>query len=125
MSDVNMSEVNNKSLDLLAEIAEPYFELLKDPDFTKLYVSNMLEAIKYACIKHKDEVIKIGAALEGKPVEEYVVNPFTLPLKLVTAIGMYSKINSDLFISADQNKDSANSGSAMESTEAQEQQTNS
>jgi hypothetical protein len=120
---VDLTEANNKSLDLLVEIADPFFELLKDPEFSKLYVVNVLDAIKYACANHKEKIIKIAAALDGKPVDEYIVNPFTMPLKIVTAIAMYSKLSTDLFTSADQNTDKASSASAMESTEAQEEQT--
>lgn len=130
MADVNstekkidLTEVNNKSLDLLLEIADPFFDLLKDPEFSKLYVVNVLDAIKYACGNHKEQIIKIAAALDGKPVEEYIVNPFTLPLKIVTAIAMYSKLSTDLFISADQSTDNASSASAMGNIEAQEEQT--
>ena len=92
MAEINVKEVNEKSLELMANIAEPYFELLQDKEFITLYLTNVLEAIKYACLKHPEQTVKIAAALEGKTVEEYVVNPFTLPLKLVSAIGMYSKM---------------------------------
>lgn len=118
---IDRAAVNDKSLDLLVEIADPYFELLKDKEFTRLYMTNVLEAIKYACREHKTEVVKLGAALEGKTVDEYVVNPFTLPLKLVSAIGLYSKISADLFTSAAQNSEGVSSGSASENTEAPEQ----
>lgn len=121
MADLNMSELNSKSLDLLVDIADPYFALLQDKAFTQLYMTNVLEAIKYACKEHKEETIKIAAALEGKTVDEYVVNPFTLPLKLVSAIGIYSKINAGLFTSAEQEKEGAASGSASVNTEAPEQ----
>lgn len=125
MAEINVKEVNEKSLELMASIAEPYFELLRDKEFITLYLTNVLQAIKYACLKHPEQTVKIAAALEGKTVEEYVVNPFTLPLKLVSAIGMYSKMNKDLFISAAQNSGEANSGAATETTEAREQPTDS
>ena len=125
MSEINLNELNDRSLDILADILDPYFELMKDPQFTKLYMSNITEAIKYACRTHKKETVQIAAILSGKKEEEYVVNPFTTPIVLLTAIGTYSKINKDLFISQDQSKAAASYGPAMENTEADEQQTNS
>ena len=125
MADINLESMNEKSLEILADIIDPYFELMKDKEFTKLYMSNVTEAIKYACRNHQKETIEIAAVLSGKSVDEYVVNPFTLPLTLLSAIGMYSKINKDLFTSQVQNKEDASSGSAMENIEAKEQQSDS
>lgn len=121
MAEINLTEFNEQSLDILAAIFDPYTELMKDAEFVKLFTSNAYEAIKYACIKHKKEVIEIGAALSGVPVEEYVVNPFTLPITLFTTIGAYSKINASLFTSQAQSKEDASSGSAMVNTEANDQ----
>lgn len=125
MADINLESMNEKSLEILADIIDPYFELMKDKEFTKLYMSNVTEAIKYACRHHQKETIEIAAVLSGKSVDEYVVNPFTLPITLLSAIGMYSKINKDLFTSQVQSKEDASSGSAMENTEAKEQQNDS
>lgn len=125
MADINLESMNDKSLEILADIIDPYFELMKDKEFTKLYMSNVTEAIKYACRHHQKEVIEIAAVLSGKSVDEYVVNPFTLPLTLLSAIGMYSKINADLFTSQVQSKEEASSGPAMVNTEAEEQQSDS
>jgi len=121
MADINLEQMNDKSLEILADIWDPYFSLMKDKKFLNLYTSNLQEAIKYACKNHQKEVIEIAAVLEGKKVEEYVVNPFKLPIVLLTAIGTYSKINKDLFISQDQSKEIASSGPATESIEAEEQ----
>lgn len=125
MADINLEQVNDKSLEILADIIDPYFELMKDKEFTKLYMSNITEAIKYACKNHQKEVIEIAAVLSGKPVDEYVVNPFTLPITLLSAIGAYSQINKDLFTSQARKPGEASSGSAMVNTEAKEQQSDS
>ena len=125
MADINLETMNERSLEILADILDPYFELMKDKEFTKLYMSNVAEAIKYACRHHQKETIEIAAVLSGKSVDEYVVNPFTLPITLLSAIGAYSQINKDLFTSQVQNTEDASSGSAMESTEAIEQQNDS
>ena len=100
MADINLEQMNDRSLEILADIWDPYFSLMKDKKFVALYTSNLQAAIKYACKNHQKEVIEIAAVLEGKKVEEYVVNPFTLPIVLLTAIGTYSKINKDLFTQA-------------------------
>ena len=121
MADLNLNEFNEKSLDILADIFDPYTELMKDQQFVKLFSTNTKEAIKYACKNHKKEVIQIAAALSGVPVEEYVVNPFTLPVTLYATIGTYSKINAGLFTSQVQSSDDASSGLAMENTEAEDQ----
>ena len=121
MADMNITELNDKSLDLLAQIAGPYFTLLKDPEFMKRYLKNTMDGIQYACEHYKAETVEIAAALDGKTPDEYIVNPFTLPLKIAMAVGMYSKINSGLFTSAEQNKEGVSFGSASVNTEAPEQ----
>lgn len=118
-------QLNDKSLDIMADILDPYFELMKDPEFTKLFISNTMEAVKYACRHHKKETIQIAAILSEKSEDEFVVNPFAVPIVLVSAIGMYSEAGQDLFISQVQNQEEASSGSAMENTEASEQSENS
>ena len=125
MSEINLNELNNRSLDIMADILDPYFELMKDPQFTKLYMENVQEAIKYACKNHKRETVQIAAILSGKNEDEYVVNPFATPIVLLSAIGAYSKINKDLFTLQAQKMEDASAGPAMESTEANEQRQNS
>ena len=126
MADNNLrQELNEKSLDIMADILDPYFELMKDPEFTKLFMTNAMEAIKYACKHHKKETIQIAAILSEKNEDEFVVNPFATPMVLLSAIGMYSEAGQNLFISQVQNTEEASSGSAMENTEASEQSENS
>lgn len=125
MADINLEQMNDNSLEILADLWDPYLSLMNDKEFTKLYMTNIQAAIKYACKNHKEEVIEIAAVLEGKKEAfdkgEYIVNPFKLPIVLLSAIGTYSKINKDLFISQAQSKEEASSGSAMVNTEANEQ----
>lgn len=121
MSEINLNELNDRSLEIMADILDPYFELMKDQEFTKLYMTNIQEAIKYACRHHKRETIQIAAILSGKKEDEFVVNPFATPIVLLSAIGTYSKINKDLFTLQAQNTEDASSGSAMENIEAKEQ----
>ena len=92
-------ELNEKSLEIMADILDPYFELMKDPEFTKLFISNTMEAVKYACRHHKKETIQIAAILSEKNEDEFVVNPFAVPIVLISAIGMYAEAGQDLFIS--------------------------
>lgn len=126
MADNNLrQELNEKSLDIMADMLDPYFELMKDPEFTKLFMTNVMEAIKYACKHHKKETIQIAAILSEKKEDEFVVNPFATPMVLLSAIGMYSEAGQNLFISQVQNTEEASSGSAMENTEASEQSENS
>jgi hypothetical protein len=126
MADNNLrQELNEKSLDIMADMLDPYFELMKDPEFTKLFMTNVMEAIKYACKHHKKETIQIAAILSEKTEDEFVVNPFATPMVLLSAIGMYSEAGQNLFISQVQNTEEASSGSAMENTEASEQSENS
>ncbi len=126
MADNNLrQELNEKSLDIMADMLDPYFELMKDPEFTKLFMTNVMEAIKYACKHHKKETIQIAAILSEQTEDEFVVNPFATPMVLLSAIGMYSEAGQNLFISQVQNTEEASSGSAMENTEASEQSENS
>lgn len=122
---MNANEINDKSMEVLENIADPYFDLMRDSEFLKLYMSDCMEAVKYACKSHKKEVVEIAAALKGVPVSEYVVDPFTLPLVLISAMVAYRKLSDGLFTSQAQSTEEASSGSATESTEANEQPINS
>lgn len=125
MANIDLGQMNDNSLEILADLWDPYLRLMSDEKFTALYMANIQEAIKYACKNHKPEVAEIAAVLEGEKEAfdkgEYVINPFKLPIILLSAIGSYAKINKDLFISQAQSKEEASSGSAMVNTEAKEQ----
>lgn len=125
MADNKLDELNAKSCEIMAEIFTPLSELMKDKEFAKLYVSNIQNAFIYAFKNHPKETVQIAAALEGKNPDDYIVNPFRVPVIIWTAFGMYSKVGADLFTSQAQNSEEASSGSATENTEASEQSENS
>lgn len=120
-----IAETNDKSMDLAAEIFSPMCDLMIDPEFAKLYVKDLRGAMSYACKHHKEEIKTIMAAIAGVPVEKYVVNPFTLPIEIMSVIGAYTKMTRDLFTSQVQSTEEASSGSAMENTEVVVQPINS
>ena len=82
---MKLSEVKDEAaLDLLADLIEPAAEIVEDPEIQKLINTGRRAAIIKLIIKnHKKSIIEILAAIDGIPVEEYHVNVFTLPLKLI------------------------------------------
>lgn len=81
-----LSEIKNEdALDVLAEILEPAGELFADKDLRKIFENggNRTELVKKILKEHKTAIIKIMAALDGIPYEEYECNIITLPLKLL------------------------------------------
>ena len=47
MADNNLrQELNEKSLDIRADMLDPYFELMKDPEFTKLFMTGLAKKIQ-------------------------------------------------------------------------------
>ena len=113
----SLDETNEKSLEIMANIFEPMCTLMMDKEFAQLYITDLKKAFAYACKANKKEVIEIAAALEGVPVDKYVVNPFLLPINIMASIGAYAKLSKDLFSSQGQNTEEASSGSATENTE--------
>lgn len=122
---MNINEINDKSMEVLESIIDPFFELLKDKEFAKLYITNATDAVKYACKVHPKEAIAIAAGLKGQSVDEYVVDPFLMPLTILTAMAAYKKMADSLFSSQIQSMDETSSGSATENTEAVVQPINS
>jgi len=116
------SQMNDKALDIMADIFDPFCDLLADKEFNTLFLTDFKKAVSYACKNHKDKVVEIAAAIDGIPVEEYKVNPFILPIKLMMVIGAYTKETRDLFPSQSQSMDETSSGSAMANTEANDLQ---
>lgn len=113
----SLDETNEKSLEIMANIFEPMCTLMMDKEFAQLYIKDLKKAFAYACKANKKEVIEIAAALEGVPVDKYVVNPFLLPINLMASIGAYAKLSKDLFSLQGQNTEETSSGSATENTE--------
>lgn len=82
---MKLSEIKGEAaLDLLADIIEPATEIMTDPNMQKLIKAKNKGAIVKALIKdHKKSIIEILATIDGIPVDEYQVNVFTLPMKLL------------------------------------------
>lgn len=125
MKNEKIERMNDKALDIMADIFEPMCELMKDKEYSKLYFTDYKKATAYACKTHKKEMIAIAAAIEETPVEDYVVNPFTLPVKIMATMGAYHAVAKDLFTSQVQSTEEASSGPATENTEVAVQPINS
>jgi len=82
---MKLSEIRGEAaLDLLADIIEPAAEIMSDPEIKELAEAKNKGAIVKAIIKkHKKSIMVILAALDGVPVDEYQMNVFTLPMKLL------------------------------------------
>lgn len=109
-------------LDVCAEIAEPFFEIMADPEIQKLQKAgaSMVKYVKPAMKNHRRQVIEILARLqteEGISPDEYVekVGILTIPTEFLQLLSSPEMIG--LFNSQGQNTDETSSGSAMEITE--------
>lgn len=82
---MKISEVKGEAaLDLLADLIEPAAEILSDPKVRELAgVGNKIAIVKHLIKEHKRSVIEILAITDGVPVDEYEVNVFTIPIKLL------------------------------------------
>lgn len=116
-----LDELNARSCEIMADIFEPLSELMMDKVFAQLYMTNLKQAFIHAFKNHPKETVKIAAALEGQDPEEYIINPFKVPVVIWSAFGMYSKLGKDLFTSQVQNSEEASFGPATENIEASEQ----
>lgn len=74
---------DGEALELLAEIIEPATLIIADKKVFKEFKKAKVKGISYILKKHKDRVVKILAALEGIPEEEYHCNIITLPKVLI------------------------------------------
>lgn len=73
-----------EAIELLADIIEPAAKILADKECAAaLKNKEITKAVKIGLKAHKREVIEIMAALDGVPVDQYEVNLFTLPVKLL------------------------------------------
>ncbi len=84
---MRISELKNEeALDFLADIIEPASEIMSD-DAIKNLVTNKINnkgaVVKTLLKNHKKSIIEILARLDGVPVDEYEVNVFTLPIKIL------------------------------------------
>ena len=75
---------DEEALELLADLLEPFTELFKDGDFRREYGrNNIIRAVSLALKRHKGEIMRILARIDGTPVEEYHCTMATLPLRLI------------------------------------------
>lgn len=82
---MKLSEIKGEAaLDLLADLIEPASEIMTDPEVKKLAQAKNKGAIVKVIIKnHKKAIREILAALDGVPADQYEMNIFTLPMKLL------------------------------------------
>lgn len=105
------------ALDLLAELIEPASEILADNAVRDAASARKTwRAVALAIKNHKASVMKVLAALEGVPVEDFHCNVMTLPAKLVELFD--DPDIAQLFTFAGQTEEQTASGSLTENTEA-------
>ena len=114
---------DDEAMDVLAEILEPAYNLIKDNDFKvamrgdkeKGILPNRLEAVKVAITKYRKDVVKMMAVLNETPVEEFHYNLLTLPTMMLEMLNDKELIH---FFSFKSETDlETPSGSAMENIE--------
>lgn len=111
---MKLSELQGEqALDVLADIIEPASKILSDKEVAKSYKESKIKFVKMAIKSHKKEIIEILAVLDGVPVDDYNVNFFTLPMKLMDIIN--DPELQQLFFSQGQTGDAKSSGSVLES----------
>ena len=118
----DFTELDNfESLDLLADLLEPMTEILGDPEIRKAYEEKSTKLVTIVSMmirRHKPEVIRIMALIDGIPENEYKVNVFTLPINVIQLLN--NKNVREMFPFANQKKETESSGSVMENTEESE-----
>ena len=106
---------NEESLELFADLVEPVSEIIFDEEVRKALSENKAaKAVKVAIKRHKRRIIEALALIDGIPVEEYKVNVWTLPMKIMGLVN--TPEFSELFTSAGQTNAVDVSGSATENT---------
>lgn len=116
---MKISEFQNEdALDLLADLIDPVSNILADDEVIKSLNTNKISMVKTIIKTHKKEVIEILARLDGVPVEEYKVNVFTLPIKLIEILNDEGLVN--FFDSQQVQPEKTSSGLAMVNTEETE-----
>lgn len=106
-----------EALDVLADMLEPTSKIVNDDKVKDLIGKSKLELVAYVIRNHKEDVLKLMAALERKDVETFknTVTVFTLPMKLLDIIN-----DPDvqlLFTYQGQKGDATSSGSVSETAD--------
>lgn len=110
---------NEDALEVLANIIEPVTEILQDEKVAKIFKGkkfNVLDVVKVLLKDHKTSIVRIMAALNNVPLEEYRFNIITGTQQLIELLND-EELRSFFQLQAEMNK-ATSSGSAMESTEA-------
>lgn len=117
---MKLSEIKGEqALDVLADLLEPVTEIMTDKAVALLYqTGHRMKAVKHAIKNHKKAVIEILAVMDGKDPETYEPKVVTLPMRFVELFNDKDFVS--LFQSQAQTTETS-SGSATESTEANEQ----
>ena len=115
-----LSEIQNEeALDLLADILEPVMKIASDAEVREVAKDGKMAAIQYVLKNHKSALMTIMAKLDGVSMDEYRVNVVQIPVKVMELLN--DKDLMDFFQSQDLLTSEMPFGSAMASTEADEQ----
>lgn len=119
-----LSEIKDEeAMEVLAEILDPASVLIADEEFKeavrgskeKKIKPDRMKAVKIAITKHRDEIVKIMALLDGTPVEDFHYNVLTLPQMVLSILNDKELIS--FFSPQAENNSKESSGSAMVNTE--------
>lgn len=108
---------NEEALELLADIIEPAMDILKDKKIRNVFSGkkfNKLDTVKYLLKNHKESIVKIMAALDGTPYEEYEFNIISGTAQVMELLNDEELLR--FFQSQGQMLKGKSSGSATEST---------
>ena len=107
---------DGEALDVLADLIEPTALIFADKDMRDSLhkCSNKAQMASVVIKTHKNEVMRILAAVNGVPADEYHCNLLTLPRQVMEI--MNDEDLMDFFKSWGQTEGENNSGSASENT---------
>lgn len=110
---------NEQAIEALADMFDPIIEIASD-EAIKISArsGDKVQTIKMMLKNHSRAIFELMAITEGVPVDEYECDVLTLPIKLMNLFDRPEF--SFLFPSQSQKTDETYSGSAMESTEEDE-----
>lgn len=112
---------NEQAIEILAKLLGPVSKIMTDIKVKKLFEkgATKIEMTQVLLENYSHEIIEILAIIDDTPVEEYEVNVFTLPKKLLEILN--DEELSDFFGLQGQNLAQTSFGSAMANTEATEE----
>lgn len=108
-----------EAIELLGEILEPVSTIMADKQISEMVgKDSKLKVVQYLLKYHSKQVIEILATLDGKTVDEFDCNLFTLPMMVLNVLNDEVLVN--FFSSQLAEIGKSASGSAMENTEETE-----